>query len=128
MIGAALGGVFGVLFAFGNGRIGNLGPAPTAALLALVGLVTIYVVPALKYPANPPAVGQGDLLGEGMPQGEVRRPVAHPRPGRRREVSHGGHGSSPGMLVPPGGQTRSAPTVRTLRAQTVYSGCVRPCE
>ncbi len=61
-IGAALGGVFGVLFAFAYGRLGNLGPAPTSVVLALLGLVAVYVVPALKYPANPPAVGEPDTI------------------------------------------------------------------
>lgn len=60
-IGAGLGGMFGVLFAFANGRIG-LGPRPTAVVLALLGLVSVYVVPALKYPANPPAVGEPDTI------------------------------------------------------------------
>jgi hypothetical protein len=51
-----------VLFAFGNGRMGNLSPAATSVVLALSGLVAVYVVPALKYPANPPAVGEGDTI------------------------------------------------------------------
>ncbi|HEX3836054.1 MAG TPA: CbtA family protein [Steroidobacteraceae bacterium] len=60
--GAALGCLFGVLFAFANGRLGRLGAAPTSALLALFGLVSVYVVPALKYPANPPSVGEPDTI------------------------------------------------------------------
>lgn len=61
-IGASLGGLFAVLFAYANGRMGSLGPAPTSALLALLGLLSFYVVPALKYPANPPAVGEADTI------------------------------------------------------------------
>jgi hypothetical protein len=60
--GAGLGCLFGVLFAFANGRLGRLGAAPTSALLALFGLVSVYVVPALKYPANPPSVGEPDTI------------------------------------------------------------------
>ncbi len=31
--------------------------------LALIGFVVLIVVPQLKYPANPPAVGHGDTIG-----------------------------------------------------------------
>lgn len=61
-IGASLGGLFAILFAYANGRMGALGPAPTSALLALLGLLSVYLVPALKYPANPPATGDADTL------------------------------------------------------------------
>ena len=61
-VGAGIGVLFGVLFAFANGRLGSLGPKSTAALVALMGLVTAYVVPALKYPANPPTVGSPETI------------------------------------------------------------------
>jgi predicted cobalt transporter CbtA len=32
-------------------------------LIAAVGFLTLYVVPYLKYPANPPAVGTEDTIG-----------------------------------------------------------------
>jgi hypothetical protein len=60
--GAGLGCLFAVLFALANGRIGSLGPRPTAALLAFFGLVSVYVVPALKYPANPPSIGEPETI------------------------------------------------------------------
>jgi hypothetical protein len=60
--GAGLGCLFAVLFAFAYGRLGRLGAAPTSALLALFGLLSVYVVPALKYPANPPSVGEPDTI------------------------------------------------------------------
>jgi hypothetical protein len=62
VVGAGLGGLFAVLFAFANGRMGALGPKPTAAVLALIGLASVYVVPALKYPANPPSVGEPETI------------------------------------------------------------------
>jgi hypothetical protein len=62
VVGAGLGGLFAVLFAFANGRMGTLGAKPTAALLALIGLVSLYVIPALKYPANPPSVGEPETI------------------------------------------------------------------
>lgn len=61
-VGAGIGVVFGVLFAFANGRLGNLGPKSTAGLVGLMGLVTAYVVPSLKYPANPPTVGSEETI------------------------------------------------------------------
>ncbi|MEJ1974841.1 MAG: CbtA family protein [Acetobacteraceae bacterium] len=60
---AAFGGLFALVFAFVYGRVGNLGPRATSALLAAAGLLAIYVVPNLKYPANPPSVGNPDTIG-----------------------------------------------------------------
>ena len=61
--GAALGGLFALTFAYAYGRIASLGARDTAALLAAAGLVAIVLVPALKYPPNPPSVGQADTIG-----------------------------------------------------------------
>lgn len=61
--GAAIGGLFALAFAFVHGRIGDQGPRATAALLALAGFVAIVLVPALKYPANPPAIGEPETIG-----------------------------------------------------------------
>jgi predicted cobalt transporter CbtA len=62
VIGAGIGGLFAVLFAFANGRMDNLGPGATSALLSFYALWSIYVIPALKYPANPPSVGEPDTI------------------------------------------------------------------
>jgi hypothetical protein len=61
-VGAGLGALFAVLFAFANGRMGQLGPGSTAVLVAFFGWMSVYVVPALKYPANPPSVGEPDTI------------------------------------------------------------------
>lgn len=58
----ALGGLFALAFAFVYGRAGSLGPRGTAALLALGGFVAIILVPGLKYPANPPSVGDPETI------------------------------------------------------------------
>jgi len=58
----AFGGLFALVFALCYGRMGNFGARTTAGLLALSGIVAVYVVPSLKYPANPPAVGNPDTL------------------------------------------------------------------
>jgi predicted cobalt transporter CbtA len=60
---AAIGGLFALVFAFANGRVGSLSPRAVSALLAAAGLIAVYVVPTLKYPANPPAVGEPDSIG-----------------------------------------------------------------
>jgi hypothetical protein len=61
--GVAFGGLFAVVFAAGYGRLGTLTVRGTSALLGLMGLVGVYVVPNLKYPANPPAIGAEDTIG-----------------------------------------------------------------
>ncbi len=61
--GAALGGLFSLAFAFVYGYWERLGPRSTAAVLAVVGFVAIYLVPFFKYPPNPPAVGNPDTIG-----------------------------------------------------------------
>ena len=60
----ALGGVFGLVFAVADRRAFDLRPRAVSALLAGAGFVAIYVVPTLKYPANPPSVGQPDTIGQ----------------------------------------------------------------
>jgi predicted cobalt transporter CbtA len=61
--GAALGGLFSLAFAFVHGRVGRFGPRATAALLALAGFIAIVLVPDLKYPPNPPSVGNPETIG-----------------------------------------------------------------
>ncbi|MEV1333608.1 CbtA family protein [Micromonospora costi] len=62
--GVALGGLFALAFAVAYGRIGRFGARATAALVALGGFLTVAFVPSLKYPANPPATGNPDTLGQ----------------------------------------------------------------
>jgi Probable cobalt transporter subunit (CbtA) len=59
----AFGGLFALAFALAYGRMGDFGPRTTAALLAAVGLIAVYIVPNLKYPANPPSVGDPATIG-----------------------------------------------------------------
>jgi hypothetical protein len=62
--GCALGGVFALAFAYAHGRIGRLAPRTTAALLAALGFVALILVPQIKYPANPPAIGNAETIGQ----------------------------------------------------------------
>ena len=60
----AFGGLFALVFALADGRAVSLGPRAVSALLAASGFIAVYVVPNLKYPANPPSVGQPDTIDQ----------------------------------------------------------------
>lgn len=57
-VGTALGGLFALAFAFVYGRFGASSVRAYSAVLAAGAFVAASLVPFLKYPANPPAVGQ----------------------------------------------------------------------
>jgi predicted cobalt transporter CbtA len=61
--GTALGGIFALAFAYIYGRVSPFGARGTAALLALAAFVAVSLVPSIKYPANPPSVGNPDTIG-----------------------------------------------------------------
>ena len=63
VVGTALGGLFSLVFALLHGRLGGSGARDTAALLALAGFAALVVVPMIKYPANPPSIGNPDTIG-----------------------------------------------------------------
>jgi len=60
---AAFGGLFALGLTSAYGRIGQFSPRATAALLAVLGIIAVYIVPNLKYPANPPSVGDPATIG-----------------------------------------------------------------
>jgi hypothetical protein len=54
----AFGGLFGLAFAYAYGRMpGAITPQAVSLMLAAACFVALYVVPNLKYPANPPSIG-----------------------------------------------------------------------
>jgi hypothetical protein len=63
VFGTALGGIFSLVFAFAYGRLGALHARGASALLALLGFVSVAFTPFLKYPANPPAIGNPETIG-----------------------------------------------------------------
>jgi predicted cobalt transporter CbtA len=63
-IGVASGGIIALLSALAVGRMGRLTPRQSTAVVALVGFASYSLLPFLKYPATPPAVGSGDTIGE----------------------------------------------------------------
>ncbi|MFF9086620.1 CbtA family protein [Streptomyces sp. NPDC014991] len=62
--GVAFGGIVALAFCFALGRVGRFSPRATALLLSGCALLAVYVVPFLKYPANPPSVGDPGTIGE----------------------------------------------------------------
>jgi hypothetical protein len=60
--GVALGGLFALAFAYAYGRVALSGARAVALALAGGGLVAVTVVPFLKYPPNPPAVGNAETI------------------------------------------------------------------
>jgi hypothetical protein len=60
--GIAMGALFGVAYAIFLGRVGRLRPRTLALLVAGGGFLGMYLVPFLKYPANPPAIGHPDTI------------------------------------------------------------------
>jgi hypothetical protein len=62
LYGAAVGGIFALVFAYAYGRLARLGPRNLAVVLAAIAFVVVGLVPALKYPPTPPAVGQHETV------------------------------------------------------------------
>jgi predicted cobalt transporter CbtA len=63
-VSTAFGGVVGLISAFAVGRLGRLRPSQSTAVIALLGFVAAWLVPFVKYPATPPAVGNEDTLAD----------------------------------------------------------------
>ncbi|MEZ0606498.1 CbtA family protein [Paraburkholderia sp. IW21] len=61
--GAAFGGLFSLVFAYAYGRVGALSARALSAWLALGAFVALVIVPSIKYPANPPSVGDPGTIG-----------------------------------------------------------------
>lgn len=57
LYGTAFGGIFSLVFAYAYGRLNTWSPRALALLLAGAGFIALVLVPDLKYPPNPPAVG-----------------------------------------------------------------------
>jgi hypothetical protein len=62
-IGTALGGLTALAAAAVIGRLGRLSARGSTLLVAGIGFVAVALVPFLKYPATPPAVGDPDTIG-----------------------------------------------------------------
>ena len=58
----AMGALFAVVFAVTYSRVGNISARLLSLYVAGGMLLSLYVVPALKYPANPPAVSLDETI------------------------------------------------------------------
>jgi predicted cobalt transporter CbtA len=63
IFGVAMGALFAVLFSVVAARARSIGSQALSALLAAAAFGAVYLVPFVKYPPNPPAVGQADTIG-----------------------------------------------------------------
>lgn len=63
VLGAALGGLAGIGTGVAFGRFGRKSARATSMAVVSVGFVTLFFVPFLIYPPNPPAVGHGETIG-----------------------------------------------------------------
>lgn len=63
LYGTAVGGLFALAFAVARGRVGPRDERALAAALAGALFLAVVLVPFLKYPANPPAVGDPATIG-----------------------------------------------------------------
>ncbi|MDF5754193.1 CbtA family protein [Spongiactinospora sp. TRM90649] len=64
LYGLAVGGVFALVFAGLRGRVGPRSDGGLALAAAGTAFVAVILVPFLKYPANPPAVGDPATINE----------------------------------------------------------------
>jgi hypothetical protein len=58
----ALGALFAVVFAVAYGRVGNVSARVLSVLVAGAMLISLWIVPALKYPPNPPATSDDGTI------------------------------------------------------------------
>ena len=63
ILGTSYGALFGLVFAYSRDSIPASNNKKKALILAAVMLVVLYIVPAIKYPANPPGVGDPETIG-----------------------------------------------------------------
>ncbi|GAA2319044.1 CbtA family protein [Nonomuraea roseoviolacea subsp. roseoviolacea] len=63
LYGLAVGGVFALVYAGLRGRVGPRSEGGLALAAAGTAFVAVILVPFVKYPANPPAVGDPDTIG-----------------------------------------------------------------
>ncbi|HJQ04291.1 MAG TPA: CbtA family protein [Nocardioides sp.] len=62
LFGVAMGALVAVGYVVAIGRTGRVRPFPLALLVPAFYFVGVFAVPFLKYPANPPAIGDPDTI------------------------------------------------------------------
>ena len=62
ILGTSVGALFGIIFALSNSSLPGNHFVKKSLMLAGVMWFTLYLIPFLKYPANPPTVGDGETV------------------------------------------------------------------
>tara|TARA_B110000438_G_scaffold62915_1_gene63454 strand:+ start:1302 stop:2006 length:705 start_codon:yes stop_codon:yes gene_type:complete len=62
ILGTAMGSLFGIVYALSRNSLPGKNDVTKAVSLAVIMWTTIYLIPFLKYPANPPTVGDSETV------------------------------------------------------------------
>ena len=62
ILGIAMGSLFGIVYALSRNSLPGKNDVTKAVILAGIMWIIIYLIPFLKYPANPPTVGDGETV------------------------------------------------------------------
>ena len=62
ILGIAMGSLFGIVYALSRNSLPGKNDVSKAVILAGIMWITIYLIPFLKYPANPPTVGDAETV------------------------------------------------------------------
>ena len=62
ILGIAMGSLFGIVYALSRNSLPGKNDVTKAMILSGIMWITIYFIPFLKYPANPPTVGDGETV------------------------------------------------------------------
>jgi predicted cobalt transporter CbtA len=62
ILGIAMGSLFGIVYALSRNSLPGKHDVTKAVVLAAIMWITIYLIPFLKYPANPPTVGDAETV------------------------------------------------------------------
>ncbi|QDI88086.1 hypothetical protein Nisw_00340 [Candidatus Nitrosopumilus sp. SW] len=62
ILGTSVGALFGIVFALSRNVLPGNNDVKKSLLLAGIMWLTLYIIPFLKYPANPPTVGDGETV------------------------------------------------------------------
>lgn len=62
ILGTSMGALFGIVYALSRNALPKGGDLKKASVLAAIMWFSVYLVPFLKYPANPPTVGDSETV------------------------------------------------------------------
>ena len=62
ILGTSVGALYGIIFSLSRNSLPGNSDVKKAVILAGIMWITVYLIPFLKYPANPPTVGDGETV------------------------------------------------------------------